>query len=424
LLHPRGSATLERREHRSAARSTGDSGSVNWGATRNAAATARIKVSDGAGGSHRSTIIDREAREPVDSPWIPALELAEPTLAMGNAWDYFGAPPRSGHPPRHGGRLSPECREAWSASWTREQETAVIELRELTKHYGDVIAVDQVSLRIQPGEIYALLGLNGAGKTTTIRMLLGMVRPTSGTVSVLGSEVRAGEQAVWSRVGYLVETPAAYPELTVSENLRVAGRLRGLTDRRQVDDVIGLLGLERYADRRARALSLGNAQRLGLAKALLHRPELLILDEPANGLDPAGVAEIRDLLHNLSREHGVTILLSSHILTEVARLATRIGIIHNGHLVRELDTGDVAGQTRPRLRVATRDSHATATVLREAGFSPESNGDAGFSLSDDRAVRRPELIATLLVEAGCPPTHLVVEQDDLETFFLNLVGAR
>lgn len=222
----------------------------------------------------------------------------------------------------------------------------------------------------------------------------------------------------------LVETPAAYPELTVTENLRVAARLRGQTDRRMVDEVIDLLGLERYANRKARTLSLGNAQRLGLAKALLHRPELLILDEPANGLDPAGVAEVRDLLHGLSREHGVTVLLSSHILTEVARLATRIGVIHQGRLVRELDTRDVAAQMRPRLTVATRDNRTAETVLRSAGFAPTTNGDTGFVLVDDRAVHQPELVATLLVEAGCPPTRLAVEQDDLETYFLNLVGAR
>lgn len=300
----------------------------------------------------------------------------------------------------------------------------MIETSGLTKHYGDVVAVDQLSLRIRPGEIYALLGLNGAGKTTTIRMLLGMVRPTSGTVSVLGTQVRPGQHAVWARVGYLVETPAAYPELTVTENLRVAARLRGQTDRRMVDEVIDLLGLERYANRKARTLSLGNAQRLGLAKALLHRPELLILDEPANGLDPAGVAEVRDLLHGLSREHGVTVLLSSHILTEVARLATRIGVIHQGRLVRELDTRDVAAQMRPRLTVTTRDNRVAETVLRSAGFAPTTSGDTGFVLIDDRAVHQPELVATLLVEAGCPPTRLAVEQDDLETYFLNLVGAR
>jgi ABC-2 type transport system ATP-binding protein len=297
----------------------------------------------------------------------------------------------------------------------------VIDTSDVTKHYGALAAVDRVSLRVEPGEIYALLGLNGAGKTTMIRMLLGMVRPTSGHVSVLGEEVRRGHHEMWSRVGYLVETPAAYPELTVVENLRIVARLRGLADPGVVGGVIERLGLRPYADHRARTLSLGNAQRLGLAKALIHRPDLLVLDEPANGLDPAGVAEIRALLLGLVREQGVTVLLSSHILTEVARLATRIGVIDNGRLKQEIVTEDLATLARPRLSLAARDGARAAEVLRTAGFAALPDGD-GFVIDDERAVRRPDDVASLLVAAGCPPTRLVVTQDDLETYFLNLVG--
>ena len=296
----------------------------------------------------------------------------------------------------------------------------IVQAHDLTKTYGDLHAVDRLTLRIDPGEIYALLGLNGAGKTTTIRMLLGMVRPTSGEVTVLGRQVRPGRHDMWSRVGYLVETPAAYPDLTVSENLWAVARLRGLTDRHAVGDVIARLGLQIHTHHRARTLSLGNTQRLGLAKALIHRPDVLILDEPANGLDPAGVAEIRGLLHDLAGEHGVTVLLSSHILTEVARLATRIGIIHNGQLIREIPAQDLATLARPRLRVSARDIAQAAAALQAAGFAVQT--DDGIVLSEERALRHPDEIATLLVTAGCPPTRLVVEQDDLETYFLNLVG--
>jgi ABC-2 type transport system ATP-binding protein len=297
----------------------------------------------------------------------------------------------------------------------------VIEASGLVKRYGDLLAVDGVSLRVEPGEVYGLLGLNGAGKTTTIRMLLGMVRPTSGAVSLLGEPVRTGRCAAWSQVGYLVETPAAYPELTVRENLEAVRRLRGLADRGAVDQVITGLALTRYADRRAGTLSLGNAQRLGLAKALIHRPTLLILDEPVNGLDPAGVAEVRDLLAGLAREHGVTILLSSHILTEVARLATRIGVIDAGRLIQQFDTADLTSRARPRLRVATRDDAAAVTALGATGFGAVRDAD-GLLLDDDRAVHRPDDVATLLVNAGVPPTRLAVEQDDLETYFLRLVS--
>jgi ABC-2 type transport system ATP-binding protein len=292
----------------------------------------------------------------------------------------------------------------------------------LGKRYGPVTAVDGVDLRVGAGEVYALLGLNGAGKTTTIRMLLGMVRPTAGSVSLFGTAVGPGRSAVWGRVGYLVETPAAYPELTVRQNLHLVRRLRHLPDRSVVEQVIEQLGLAPYADRRARGLSLGNAQRLGLAKALIHRPELLILDEPANGLDPAGVVEVRQLLRGLADE-GTTVVLSSHILTEVARLATRIGIIDQGRLVQELDMAELGRRTRPRLVVAARDRAAVGAALTAAGYHPEPAVGEGWCVTDPRAVNGPDDIAAMLVAAGCPPTHLAVQHEDLETYFMRLVAA-
>src|SRR5664279_6127806 len=199
----------------------------------------------------------------------------------------------------------------------------------LTKRYrGDVLAVDGINLRVARGEIYAFLGLNGAGKSTTIRMLLGMIKPTAGHAELFGVRVVPGANDLWRRVGHLVETATAYSELTVVENLDVARRLAGVEERRRVDLMIDRLALNAYASRRAGTLSLGNLQRLALARALLHGPELLILDEPANGLDPAGVMEIRDLLRDLAQGEGVTVFMSSHILGEVDLLADRIGIVH------------------------------------------------------------------------------------------------
>jgi ABC-2 type transport system ATP-binding protein len=209
----------------------------------------------------------------------------------------------------------------------------------LTKRYrGGVLAVDQVDLTVARGEIYAFLGLNGAGKSTTIRMLLAMIAPTSGVAELFGQRVHPGATQLWRRVGHLVESATAYPELTVRENLEVARLLQGVSDKAAVERMIERLGLGDYADRRAGHLSLGNLQRLALARALLHEPALLVLDEPANGLDPAGVIEIRGLLHALAREHGVTIFMSSHILAEVDRLATQVGIVHRGRLIEELDS--------------------------------------------------------------------------------------
>jgi ABC-2 type transport system ATP-binding protein len=297
-----------------------------------------------------------------------------------------------------------------------------IETSNLVKRYHDVIAVDGLSLRIAPGEIYAFLGLNGAGKTTTIRMLLGMVKPTSGEAWVLGTRIRIGGKKPWDSVGYLGETADAYPELSVRENLESMRRLRPGVARKAVERVIELLGLTSYADRRTGTLSLGNAQRLGLAKALLHSPKLLILDEPANGLDPAGIVEIRDLLRELAREQGVTVFMSSHILGEVSRLAHRIGIIHQGRLIQELDVSELERNRRRRLVIRTRHCEAASAVLVNAGFSAKILSNNIIEVNDDIAIDRPEDIATRLVNAGQAPMMLNIEQEDLEQYFLRLVG--
>src|SRR5512143_1485838 len=222
----------------------------------------------------------------------------------------------------------------------------VIETEDLGKCYRNVRAVEHLSLRVAEGEIYAFLGLNGAGKTTTIRMLLGMIRPTSGYASVLQTRVRLGSREPWVSVGYLVEIPHAYPELTVLENLEVARRFHPGTPRQAVGRIV---------------------ERMGLAKALLHNPKLLFLDEPANGLDPAGIVEVRELLLELTREQGVTVFMASHILAEVSRLARRIGIIHQGHLLQELDVDELERNRRRRLVLRAKDIELAQAALTMAG---------------------------------------------------------
>ena len=298
----------------------------------------------------------------------------------------------------------------------------VIETENLGKRYGDVRAVEGLSLRVAQGEIYAFLGLNGAGKTTTIRMLLGMIRPSAGTAHVLHTRVRLGSREPWASVGYLVETPYCYQELTVYENLEVARRLHPGTSPGAVGQIIEQMGLAAYVDRRAGTLSHGNAQRLGLAKALLHQPKLLILDEPANGLDPAGIVEIRELLLKLTREEGVTVFMASHILAEVSRLAQRIGIIHQGRLLQELDVDELERNRRRRLLLRARDMEAARLALTTAGQPAKILQDGSIELKNTFSIEHPDDIASLLVQAGVPPTQLVVEEEELEQYFLRLVG--
>ncbi len=296
-----------------------------------------------------------------------------------------------------------------------------IETNALSKSYGSVRAVAGVSLRVERGEIYGFLGLNGAGKTTTIRALLGMIKPSAGSVRLLDKEIGPNGRGPWRQVGHLVEQPTAYPELSVRENLEIARRLQGVPDKRATDKAIERLGLSAYAGRKAGGLSTGNLQRLGLARALLHEPELLILDEPASGLDPAGVVEIRKLLERLTKERGTTVFMSSHILTEVDRLATRIGIIHDGHLLEELEHDQLQALRARRLEVQTRDLQAAQEALARSGYAVIVNEGALY-LHEGRALEAPDMIAMILVEAGVPPTRLVVTQENLEEYFLRLTG--
>jgi len=299
----------------------------------------------------------------------------------------------------------------------------IIETNNFSKSYGSVQAVDQINLHVRPGEIYGFLGLNGAGKTTTIRALLGMIRPTSGSLKVLGKSVGPNGKGPWERVGHLVEKPAAYPELTVTENLEISRKLHKIADKKATHQIIEHLGITRYANRKAGTLSTGNLQRLGLARAMLHKPKLLILDEPVSGLDPAGVVEIRELIANLAYEQGVTVFMSSHILTEVDRIATRIGIIHEGRLLQELDRGDLAKIRTERLEVCTRDLSAASLALSEAGYQVTMKNNH-LDLTQSHALEHPDQVATILVQAGTPPTRIAVQQDDLEQHFLQLTGAQ
>lgn len=298
----------------------------------------------------------------------------------------------------------------------------IIQTNNLGKSFGSTTAVEDLTLHVREGEIYGFLGLNGAGKTTTIRLLLGMIKAGSGSVELFGQPQKPSS-ASWNDIGYLVETPYSYPDLSVYENLRVMARLRGVKNTDTIDRVIESLHLGAYRNKKARHLSSGNNQRLGLAKALMHHPKLLILDEPVNGLDPAGIVEIRHFLKQLSLENGTTIFLSSHILSEIARLATRIGIVHDGRLVTEVNTDQLEQQLRRKLQVNTGDNSRAIDVLAKNGFEFNSGEKGLLECGQTAAISQPEKIAAILVQSGVPLKFLQVHEEDLESYFLRMTGS-
>ncbi len=304
----------------------------------------------------------------------------------------------------------------------------IIKTINLTKIYGEIHAVNNVNLSVKEGEIFGFIGLNGAGKTTTIRMLLGMIAPTSGECYLRGQKVSAGNINTWRDVGYIVETPYSYPELTVRENLEIVRRLRGVENKDSVNWIIKKLKLEKYESKKAKHLSLGNAQRLGIAKAIIHKPKILLLDEPTNGLDPAGIVEVLQLLMDLVKESGVTILVSSHKLNEISRIATNIAIIHDGKLIKEVDKKQLECELKKSLIIDGKDKKTMKLIVSKAGYKAEiitninlNKNSSILQINDEDAVNNPEKIVTLLVNEGYPPRLIKVEKEDLEEYFLRTI---
>ncbi|MEM0964316.1 MAG: ATP-binding cassette domain-containing protein, partial [Bacteroidota bacterium] len=253
----------------------------------------------------------------------------------------------------------------------------VVETDRLTRRYGDVLAVDQVDLSVPRGAVYGFLGPNGAGKTTTLRLLLGLIRPTSGSVRLLGQPLTtASRSELLGSVGALIEEPSLYRHLTGRENVEATRVLLGLP-RASVGRVLDIVGLRATdADRRVQGYSQGMRQRLGLALTLLPSPRLLILDEPANGLDPDGLQDIRDVLSRLHQEGRTTVLVSSHQLGEVERVATHIGVMRGGRLVRQGPLADLLGQLRGLTRIRVGDSTRAADALAQRGIDASAQADA------------------------------------------------
>lgn len=298
---------------------------------------------------------------------------------------------------------------------------SVIQTSQLSKHYSNVKAVDDLNIDIKKGELYGFLGLNGAGKTTTIRMMLGMIKPTGGDIFLFGEKISHSTRKLWNKVGHLVEIPYSYPELTVNENLEIFSRIRKLKMQSHKKDIIESLYLEQYLNVKAKNLSLGNAQRLGIAKAMIHKPLLLFLDEPANGLDPEGIVQIREMLQDLAENHGVTIFISSHILGEISILAKRIGIIHKGRLIREADSEHIDKERKRSLIINTLDNNKALDLLKIRGLAPKLNTLEEIVVYDKNTLDKPEIISELLVKNDVMLKKLVVNEEDLEHYFLRII---
>lgn len=298
----------------------------------------------------------------------------------------------------------------------------VIETKQLTKVYGEQDVVKAVNIHVKKGRIYGLLGRNGAGKTTIMKMILGLTPITSGKVDVFGQDIKGREKQVFPRIGAIIETPGFYPNLTGTENLEIFAKLRGTVGPNAVKKALEVVGLP-YKDKKLFSkYSLGMKQRLGIANAILHDPELLILDEPTNGLDPIGIAEMRNFIKELSVERGKTILISSHILTEIALLADDIGIIDHGLLLEENSMKELKKKNRKYILLQVSDVSKAALILEHQFHLVD------YSVHDDQTLRiydtcldMAEINKALIVQDIAVISSQVCN-DTLEDYFKKITG--
>ncbi len=294
----------------------------------------------------------------------------------------------------------------------------VFRTRNLSKQYGQRLAVDNLNLEVKRGEIFGFLGPNGAGKTTTIRMALGLITPTGGSIEILGQNVATHGARILPRVGSLVETPALYLYMSGRDNLRAVGSALGGVPDKRIEEVLTLVGLQGRQKDRVRTYSLGMKQRLGVGIALLQDPDLLILDEPANGLDPAGIVEMRDLMHQLAAE-GKTVLISSHLLPEVQQICTRVAIINLGKLVTESTIEDLTTGTGEFAVTLERTAEALA-LIKQQPWGVSAHLDEKGAIVTQAPEQRGRNLNLFLVNAGFVPETLTLTTQDLEQVFLRL----
>lgn len=296
----------------------------------------------------------------------------------------------------------------------------LLQTKGLTKQFGHHKAVNQVDLHIKRGAVYGFIGRNGAGKTTFLKMICGLSTPTSGEIELFGYKGKELEQ-VRSRVGCLIESPGLYPHMSAYENLKIKCKLCGINDKSYIEDILKIIGLENVGKKKTKHFSLGMKQRLGIGLALIGEPDLLVLDEPINGLDPQGIAEIRELIIKLREEKNMTILISSHILEELSKVATDYGIIHNGALLQEITHEELMVRCSERIEIFLEEPNSALPILDKMGFTNYQVVDKEhiyiFERLEESAALNQEL-----AKAGVLVKGLSITSEKLENYYLNLTG--
>ena len=290
----------------------------------------------------------------------------------------------------------------------------------LTKRYGRHKAVDHVNIHIKKGAIYGFIGRNGAGKTTCLRMISGLAKPTEGEITLFGYQGKELKE-VRSRIGCLIEAPGLYGNMTAYENLKIKCRLFGISKPGYIEEILETVGLKDVGKKKTKHFSLGMKQRLGIGLALVGEPDLLVLDEPINVLDPQGIAEVRDTIQSLCDQRNMTVLISSHILEELSKIATDYGIIHNGVLLQELTRDELMKRCSERIEITLECPEAAIPVLDRMGFTSYQVTDKHHIHVFER-LNESDVLNMALARAGVPVRGIAVTSEELENYFLNLTG--
>lgn len=297
-----------------------------------------------------------------------------------------------------------------------------IETFTLTKKYGPACAVDNLNLKVPEGSIYGFLGPNGAGKTTTMKLILGLIKPTAGSISLNGiTVIDKNRLDVLAQTGSLIESPSYYGHLTGRENLQIIAMLKNVPDK-EIDEVLHIVRMENQQHKKVSHYSLGMKQRLGLACALLGRPNVLLLDEPTNGLDPAGIQEMRELICSLPSQYGMTVLVSSHLLSEIEQIATYTGILNSGKMIFQGELEELQMHSKRELLLRTQDNGAALTLLKERQIACHLQG--GQIVLPDLSDERMAGLVALIVQEGIGVLRIEEKQKNLEDIFLSLTGKR